>query len=770
MIIRGNPRKMNEYDFYKLNDKEFESLSIDLLSKVEDRRIERFKPGKDFGVDGRFFSHNGLEVIIQCKHWVKSGLSALLNHLRKIEVDKVRQLKPERYLFVTSIELSRHNKRIIRKIFYPFILAESDIYGKEDLNDLLSLYPDIEIKHYNLWISSTNILTTILNAAIIGRSCYKIDQIKNFSSLYVRTNNHENALQKLESLHSIIITGEPGIGKTTLADHLCLYYIIKGFEFFFIEDSISEAESVYKRKNRQIFYFDDFLGRNYLSALNRHEDSHVINFIKRVGSDNFKRFILTSRTTILNQGKRLSDLFEIENINRNEYELNIKSLSHFDKARILYNHIWFSELEELYIEELYKNKRYKSIIKHRNYNPRLISFITDSQKVCDISHKNYWTYIENTLSNPSDIWGHVYDNQLDENARVIVILVVFNGKEIEESRLKEAFLYLSNEGNADSPKYGISDFYSGVKLAIGALINRKIKDDSAFVSYDLFNPAVGDYIVKRFSEDRNKLCIIFESLDTNDSLENIASLLQSDAVQRHIMDNVVNHLIYNCISKKISHKTTKYIIDLIKLSINKIEPNSKQRELLKKWLINIKYNDLYSDDYFTLADILTWSLTAGIISSDDYDFDQYLNFALNDSAEHNAFISLSALFERLGHRYFDRHSKKFKELIIEYWEEMIDHNISEDGVLDGYFYEEEEEAAFESLYDYVETNFSEYIIKFNKEDINSICEYCDVTQHIINNIDNAAHEPDDFDRYSDAGYSSISEDAAIDDLFERTER
>jgi hypothetical protein len=41
---------------------------------------------------------------------------------------------------------------------------------------------------------------------------------------------------------------------------------------------------------------------------------------------------------------------------------------------------------------------------------------------------------------------------------------------------------------------------------------------------------------------------------------------------------------------------------------------------------------------------------------------------------------------------------------------------------------------------------------------------------MLANIENASHEPDEFERHSDSGYSSISEDAAIDDLFERTER
>jgi hypothetical protein len=74
------------------------------------------------------------------------------------------------------------------------------------------------------------------------------------------------------------------------------------------------------------------------------------------------------------------------------------------------------------------------------------------------------------------------------------------------------------------------------------------------------------------------------------------------------------------------------------------------------------------------------------------------------------------------------------------------------------------------LHDYVERNLSDYIVEFSDDDISLICENCDVTQHILNNIENAAREPDDYESSGDRGYSSIDEDAAIDDLFERTER
>ncbi|MND91178.1 hypothetical protein D3C80_832900 [compost metagenome] len=62
---------MADYDFHTLNDKDFEELVVDLLSAEFDKRIERFKVGKDGGVDGRFFNIDGGEQIIQCKHWIK---------------------------------------------------------------------------------------------------------------------------------------------------------------------------------------------------------------------------------------------------------------------------------------------------------------------------------------------------------------------------------------------------------------------------------------------------------------------------------------------------------------------------------------------------------------------------------------------------------------------------------------------------------------------------------------------------------------------------
>ncbi|MGA7949317.1 MAG: restriction endonuclease [Thiobacillaceae bacterium] len=365
---------MTDYDFKPLNDKEFEILCADLLGEVEGRRLERFKPGKDAGVDGRYFSDEGKEVVLQCKHWTNTPVTQLIRELGNTEKPKLDKLKPHRYLLAVSNALSRADKKAIHRALSPYLLSEGDIYGKEDLNDLLSRNTHIEQRHYKLWLHTSSVLGHIFNLAILGRSAFSLDEIIRSTSRYVVTANHTAALNILERLGVVIITGEPGVGKTTLADHLCLHYVNNGFAYLKIAEDIREAESAIDPPDTtHVIYFDDFLGRNYLEALRGHEGNQITQFIRRVATNKNKRFVLTSRSTILNQGKFLIDSLEHSNLQRNEYELRIQSLTDLDKAQILYNHIWHSDLGNEYVDQLYLDRRYRTIIAHKNFNPRLIS-------------------------------------------------------------------------------------------------------------------------------------------------------------------------------------------------------------------------------------------------------------------------------------------------------------------------------------------------------------------------------------------------------------
>ena len=62
----------------------------------------------------------------------------------------------------------------------------------------------------------------------------------------------------------VIISGVPGIGKSTLADMLLFSHLQDGYEPVKIELTIVEAKGLLNVEFRRIFYFDDFLGETFL--------------------------------------------------------------------------------------------------------------------------------------------------------------------------------------------------------------------------------------------------------------------------------------------------------------------------------------------------------------------------------------------------------------------------------------------------------------------------------------------------------------------------
>lgn len=98
---------MTDYDFKTLNDKEFEVFCSDLLGITFGVRIERFKPGRDSGVDGRYFGSDKKEIILQCKHWANTPITQLISHLEKVEKPKLDKLKPDRYILAVYKHVCR---------------------------------------------------------------------------------------------------------------------------------------------------------------------------------------------------------------------------------------------------------------------------------------------------------------------------------------------------------------------------------------------------------------------------------------------------------------------------------------------------------------------------------------------------------------------------------------------------------------------------------------------------------------------------------------
>jgi len=140
----------------------------------------------------------------------------------------------------------------------PHVKELKDIYGKDDLNNLLGIFPEIEKQHFKLWLSSTTILEEILHSRILNQTKITLEEIRDKAQLYVSNQSFNCALEILKDHNYVIVAGIPGIGKTTLAKMLVLHFLRADYDFVDVSHDISEAYSLPEHNRPRVYLYDDF--------------------------------------------------------------------------------------------------------------------------------------------------------------------------------------------------------------------------------------------------------------------------------------------------------------------------------------------------------------------------------------------------------------------------------------------------------------------------------------------------------------------------------
>lgn len=488
---------MPDYNFLNLSPIEFEDLSRDLLQQHFDITFESFTAGKDDGIDLRYSLSNNKSIIVQCKRY--SDYNSLYNNFKK-EVLNLKDLKPDRYIVMTSVGLTPSRKTEIIDLFSPYIINTSDIFGRDEMNNLLGLYPEVERQHFKLWLSSTNILEKILHSKIHNQSNFEVEKIEETINVYVDNESYYEALKIIKEKRYVIISGIPGIGKTTLARILVFHYLANSFEeFVYLSDSIDDAFALFKEGKKQVFLFDDFLGTNFLeNKLSNNEEQRIVRFIEKVSKSNDKIIILTTREYILAQAKQKYDVFNNPSLEFAKCVIDLSQYTKLVRAKILYNHLFFSNLPEEHILSLVRNQNYKKIIEHKNYNPRIIETITNDDIWRTIDSVDFPKKFIEFLQNPQSIWKHVFENQISYLSQIVLVNLMAAGTPILLEDLK---VIVQNFAKNFTSKYGVVYNELQFNKSLRELENTFIKiskDESNRLKVDYQNPSVQDFLVFYF--------------------------------------------------------------------------------------------------------------------------------------------------------------------------------------------------------------------------------------------------------------------------------
>lgn len=465
---------MYDFDFNILEPAEFERLVADLvIAKENAAKQTNFvvitqNGGPDKGVDFRL--NNG-KTIGQAKR-IKNEKD-LLKILKK-EVSKVKALMPERYILIVSNTLSFRQRDKITELFSPFIREDSDLLDRSNLNNLLEKHKDVLLKHNKLWLSNTHILQEIISEAINKaltslsekNTIAELQEISRVGEYFVSTSHFPEGMNALRKKGFLIITGDPGIGKTTLARALCHYFMEEGgYRKLFYHHGINPPLYMPEVKEKSIFFLDDFLGSNIYDKARIENISFFEQFVDKLYLDGHL-LIVTTREYIYQQEKKVNPRFR--QLDTFKQVISLKGYSREEKLQILLNNVAKAELSYPAVQSL---KTYAdSIINSPNYQPKLIAdFLKRGNYTVPVMNQWGW-FLYHYITVPTSYW-EISFLSLSDGARLFVLCLLISGQPAYHGFLFDTFRSVARFRHISKPGYEGDVFHEAILELKDTFIN-----------------------------------------------------------------------------------------------------------------------------------------------------------------------------------------------------------------------------------------------------------------------------------------------------------
>ena len=716
-----------KYNFDILSPIEFEELCKDIISDKLNMDFKSFKIGKDGGIDLRN-RENG--IICQCKHIKK--FSDLKSALKK-EKEKLKSIRGLReYYLMVSTELTPKNEEEILELMEDYLKSSNQLLSIKEIESILEREEKIEIlkRHSKLWLTSYRVLEIFQSKFMDFQVSTLYNEIKSEINYFVETKIYRDCLEKIKRERILIITGSPGVGKTINSNMIVARMISDNPDLKIKTIVGSNYEELIKSLNvndDELIILDDFLGQSYLEKTTSDIDN-IILIINYVLKNNKKFLLLNSRLYVISQTKNENEKISriLDSLETNKYLINMDNINLIEKAKIIYNLHYFNKVPFEYFEELRKKDffyyRFEYIIKHQNYNTRIMEYCVLNYKRDGIKKEGYYNYIINNLDNPTKVWKVQFGKLTKEEREYLNIMYSISSTNVSRDVLKECYNNVAILRMYDTEK---NNFEIISDKMTNSLIKQELTPNDIILN--VINPSINDYILNDLSKNTVELEKMMKESIYLEQIKNIVKLdnkllskidrplteyktLEDDAIvailkfivgYKYCNSNLIEYVNNVYKSKEIysielldilsSKKLTEYYqlknyledYDLLEQLFNKasnyyikdfisfVDDYIDDYEEQKKEEINKEYNRRFSD---IIEEKIIEDIDGDISYEIDKSIDEYLNMLeLNVVDEEEYEISnLDSTYDRVVNDVTPIIEEKIEEAINEYWYNNIE--------------------------------------------------------------------------------------------------
>ena len=344
------------------------------------------------------------------------------------------------------------------------------------------------------------------------------------------------------------------------------------------------------------------------------QGNELLSIIKHVNIYKNKLLILNSRITIYREAQaRTPELVNsFENKEYKVYVLNMDAISELEKALILYNHLFFNCIDNQHFDAVKKDKNYLKIIRHPNYNPRIIEFVCNKNRYENIRPENYYEFIIENLNNPNRVWADEYERRLSAVDRILLLTIYsLTNTTVQMSLVKQCFEHrIQHTHGIDLT---VNQFANSLSRLQKSFV--KIVDQKGQQMLSMTNPSINDYLASYLLENVLEKANIIDScisvrqykrlLDNEKFETKIASAFSDKSIVEFCFENHMQksaYISFYVATHKVLDSEYKQFIDFYLSDIDDIniyERNNVCAENIIKLLMDFDICEYYQiNNYF----------------------------------------------------------------------------------------------------------------------------------------------------------------------------
>lgn len=269
-------------------------------------------------------------------------------------------------------------------------------------------------------------------------------------------------------------------------------------------------------------------------------------------------------------------------------------MSNKEKAKIYYNHLYFNAVEDSFWEAIRKDKLYRKIVTHKNYNPRIIEFISNPERFKALHYENYADFVMENLDNPKNVWQNEYERRLDTVDRIL-LSTIYSLTETSENYDYVERIFNHRISIMSEIDLTVNQFESSLQRlqesfvkVVGIGINRRLS---------MVNPSINDFLTLRITPNSPEYKSI---IDTSISIKQLKKLLQggefSELIKAKVLDTSILSFVFENPKAKYAYITYKVI------TIGVL--NREYKKYIHEFLDDFDNIDTYDKSHLTKACIL----------------------------------------------------------------------------------------------------------------------------------------------------------------------